>query len=324
MSSANLGVSAKLASAFEKAQTSKVRWVAASIEDVTFDAVAQGASSGDLAADLSEARKSLGKDGLMVLVCVDEASSPKQWVVVAYVPETCKIRKRMLFASGRADIKVKLGQAFFRGEAFCVDPAELTPETVLRERVGLEELPYTMQELALKEDIAQQARPSEAMGKGMASVEFPVTPALEGKMAEFKAGGVDWIECVVTKDEKIDVVSAVRINDLAASVTARVDAQNPRFYLVKRLGTPRGDRTYLVFSCPESSPVRLRMVYSTCKASILEQGGISFDKLLEIRAPDEIDALFAQNEVEERDVGKIVHQDISKPRPGGRRPPTKS
>jgi hypothetical protein len=61
------------------------------------------------------------------------------------------------------------------------------------------------------------------------------------------------------------------------------------------------------------------MVYATCKASILEQEGLKFDKLLEIRSPDELDALFVSEETIDEDAGKIKHQDMSKPRgPPGR------
>jgi len=99
----------------------------------------------------------------------------------------------------------------------------------------------------------------------------------------------------------------------------RIDAKNPRFYLASRKGTPVGDRTYLVFCCPETSQIRLRMVYATCKASILEQEGLQFNKLLEIRSPDELDSQFVSEETINEDAGKIIHQDIAKPKgPPGR------
>jgi twinfilin-like protein len=190
----------------------------------------------------------------------------------------------------------------------------------MRDKTEHEDLPFSFEELALKEDIAASARPEEHVNETMKKIDFPMTPNMEKKIQEFKSGAVDWIECEVTKEEKIEAVTAVKIGNIQQSVTKRVDEKNPRFYLVKRCGTAKGDRTYLVFSCPETSPIRLRMVYSTCKASILDQGGIAFDKLLEIRSSDELDDLFKGEEIIDQDAGKIVHQDIVKPRPGGRRP----
>jgi hypothetical protein len=46
---------------------------------------------------------------------------------------------------------------------------------------------------------------------------------------------------------------------------------------------------------------------------------LEFNKLLEIRAPDELDSLFVSEETVDEDAGKIKHQDIVKPRgPPGR------
>jgi hypothetical protein len=117
MAAANLQLSPTLISTFEQSQTDGTRWLTCTITDVTFEFATKGKSSGNLEVDLQDVKKVLAstKDGLMVLVCVDEASKPKKWTIVAYVPETCKIKKRMLFASGRADIKTKLGQSYFKG-----------------------------------------------------------------------------------------------------------------------------------------------------------------------------------------------------------------
>jgi twinfilin-like protein len=321
MAAANLQLSSSLISTFEQSQSDNTRWITCTITDVTFEFSTKGKSSGNLEHDLEDVKKVLAstKDGLMVLVCVDEVSKPKKWTIVAYVPETCKIKKRMLFASGRADIKTKLGQSYFKGEIHAIEPSDLTVSNVMRDKTEHEDLPFTFQELALKEDIAASSRPEEHVNETMKTIDFPLTSNMENKIKDFKNGVVDWIECEVTKDEKIECVQSAKIGNIEQSVTKRVDEKQPRFYLVKRCGTAKGDRTYLVFSCPETSPIRLRMVYSTCKASILEQGGIAFDKLLEIRSSDELDDLFKGEEKIDQDAGKIVHQDIVKPRPGGRR-----
>jgi len=321
MAAANLQVSPKFAALFEQAQREPIRWIQVKITDVTFDLTNSGKSSGDLAKDLQEVQGKLDAEASMVLVCVDEASSPKKWVVVAYVPQTSQVKKRMLYASGRQDIKTKLGQQYFKGEAHVGEVSELTVQAVLRERTEHEDLPYTVAELSLKEDIALSARPGEKMEKGMANVQFGLTKGMEDALVEFNAGNIDWVACKVEKDEKIHLVETAKIGDIKQSVESRVDPKEPRFYLVRRLGTPVGDQTYLVFSCPESSAIKLRMVYSTCKATLLEAaslGGVKY-RLLEIRSPDELDDLFVREETVDENAGKIVHQDIVKPRGPARR-----
>ena len=155
MAAANLQVSDQFSSLFEQAQREPIRWIQVKIEDVTFDVCANGRSSGDLTKDLTAVQAKLDKEACMVLVCVDETSIPKKWVVVAYVPQTSAVKKRMLYASGRQDIKQKLGQQYFKGEAHVGEISELTAQVVLREKTEHEDLPYTFEELSLKQDIAQ-------------------------------------------------------------------------------------------------------------------------------------------------------------------------
>jgi len=321
MAAANLQVSPAFASLFEKAQREPIRWIQVKIEDVTFDVTASGPSSGDLAKDLTDVQKKLDKEACMILVCTEEASNPKQWVVVAFVPQTSAVKKRMLYASGRQDIKNKLGQQYFRGEAHVGEVSELTAAAVLREKTDHESLPYTEAEMALKEDHAMSARPGEKLEKGMADVQFGLSKEMDEAIGEFTSGAVDWVSCKVEKDEKIYLVEKTKIGDISKSLAPKVDVKEPRFYLIRRMGTAVGDQTYLVFSCPESSPIKLRMVYATCKAALLELasiGGVKY-KLLEIRSPEELDDVVKREETVDENAGKIMHQDIVKPKAPGRR-----
>lgn len=322
MAAANLLVSDEFVALFEKAQRESIRWVQVKISTVTFEVVNHGMSSGDLAKDLGDVRNALDKEASMVLVCVDEAAVPKKWVVVAFVPETSLVKRRMLYASGRQDIKSKLGQQYFKGEAHVGEVSELIVENVMRERTDYEDLAYTDHELLMKEEHAASARPGQKLERGMASVQFGLGPGMEQALTEFNNGQVDWVSCKVEADEKIHLVEKELINDIKQSVQSKIEDKEPRFYLVHRKGTPVGDQTYLVFSCPENSQIKLRMVYSTSKATLIEYasyGGLKF-RMLEIRSSDELDELFAREETVDEDAGKIVHLDVSKPRgPGGRR-----
>lgn len=321
MAAANLQLSPAFVQAFQEAQATKTRYLTARIDDVVFNLDKKGASTGDLQRDLETIKKeALNDDACMILVCVDEASSPKKWVLCAYVPETCKIKKRMLFASGRQDIKNKLGNSYFKGEAHAQDASDLNVENIMRDKTDIESLPYTMEELALKEDHALSARPGLKMEKGMSSVEFKMSKECEDAIARFKKGEIDWIECNVTGEERLGLVRTDKVfASLSSKVQSKIDAKEPRFYIAQRKGTPKGDRSYLIFSCPESSPIRSRMLYATCKASLLETGGIAFDKLLEVRSPDEVDDLFVSEELVDENAGKITHQDVSKPKRPGKR-----
>lgn len=222
---------------------------------------------------------------------------------------------------------MKLGQQYFRGEVHCGEKSDLTVANVLREKTEYEDLAYTDAELALKEDHAASARPGEKHELGMKTLDFPLTPEMDQALQEFNAQQVNFVACRVgdlKKDgkEHIFLVEKCTLStDLQAKVEHKIELKEPRFYLIRRVGTPVGDQTYLVFSCPENSQIKLRMVYSTCKASLLEAAsfaGTQF-RLLEIRSSDELDDLFVREETVNEDAGKIIHQDIVKPRGPGRR-----
>lgn len=167
---------------------------------------------------------------------------------------------------------------------------------------------------------ALSARPGLKMEKGMSVVEFPKTPECAKAFEQFKNREVDWIECNVTAEEKLGLVRAEKVfSSLSVKIMNKVDAKEPRFYIAFRAGTPKGDRTYLTFSCPETSPIKARMLYATAKASLFEGAGLNFDKLLEIRSPDELDDLFTNEEIIDENAGKIIHGDISKPKRPGKR-----
>lgn len=325
MARANLQVSKELHDQFNQAHgnpQNKTRWIKVRVDDVTMVPLSSGASSGDIAKDLAHIRSNvLDKDASFIIVCIDPDANPRQWILIAHVPQTCKVTSRMLYASGRDDLKTALGVALFKGEVHCTDVEDLTVEAFLRpvNKATDTDLPWTEAEKMIKEEHAASARPSGKTEKGMASVEFAVTDNLVKKLKSFVNGEVNWIECKITDDEKIDALSAEKIDPSSKNLASKIHKNEPRFYLLHRVPTTSGldPRNYLVFSCPETAAIRLRMVYSTCKSALFEQAiqnGVTIDKMLEVRSEEEIDFQLSNAETVDDSAGKIVHQVVDRPR----------
>lgn len=325
MARANLQVSKELQDQFNTAHgniQNKTRWIKVRVDDVTMNPIGTGVSSGDIEKDLGYIRTNvMDKDASFIIVCIDPEVNPRQWVLVAHVPQTCKITSRMLYASGRDDLKTTLGTSLFKGEVHCTDVEDLTLDAFMRpvKRSSITDLPWTESEKMIKEEHAASARPSGKSEKGMASVDFGVTDKLIGKLKSLVNGEINWIECKVTDDEKIDLISAEKIDPSSKNLASKIHNTEPRFYIIHRVPKTEGldPKNYLVFSCPETAAIRLRMVYSTCKSALFEQAianSVPIDKMLEIRAQDEIDFQLANNETIDEDAGKIIHKVVERPR----------
>ncbi|KAG5340330.1 hypothetical protein C0989_002141 [Termitomyces sp. Mn162] len=54
--------------------------------------------------------------------------SPSDWLAISYVPESAKVRDKMLYASTRASLLKALGSTLFTDSLFATSKADLTPE----------------------------------------------------------------------------------------------------------------------------------------------------------------------------------------------------
>ena len=58
------------------------------------------------------------KTASIILFCLDNKSSElkKEWILIAWIPEMCKVREKMLYSSSREDLKRFLGIGYFTSE----------------------------------------------------------------------------------------------------------------------------------------------------------------------------------------------------------------
>lgn len=318
MARANLLVDAELRALFLGAASKKLRWIKAELDDVNICASASGPLTADAAADL-DAMKSAAMEGTspcFVLFCQDAALESGGWVLLAYVPDKCKVRARMLYASGQDDVKNALGHSNFRGSVHVTDASELTLESingvVKRDHTNQ---PLTEAELLAKEEVAQMASPSEARANAMGMVPFAFDDALDAKLRAFMSESCDLVEAEVVGDANVGLGSSTSGPTLSA---ATICQNEPRFYLVRQKAST--SNVYFIFSCPQGIKIRTRMLYSTCKATLthhLSELGVEITKVFEIGEPKDIDDMLKMYDTPDVEAGKMKQQNFSKPaRPG--------
>jgi hypothetical protein len=121
MARANLTVTSELHESFVAAQeeTSVVRALKIRIaeEDLVLASVADAAGGAE--EDFNTVLVGLlgATEASMVLFCSSDISSRgKRWILVSWIPDGCKVRDKMLYASSREDLKRTLGIGYFTSE----------------------------------------------------------------------------------------------------------------------------------------------------------------------------------------------------------------
>ncbi|CAB1119412.1 unnamed protein product [Ectocarpus sp. CCAP 1310/34] len=204
-----------------------------------------------------------------------------------------RVREKMIYSTSKQDVRQGLGLGFFEGEYYANVPSDLTFESlVASRRAGSGDQLLSEAEL-LKRDLNKQERASDAGMKSaaMGVIPFKVKGDLRAQLQTFGSGGgdVDWIEMRMDGEE-IALVGAKTIAEVA-DLEELIDEEEPRFILLRR-----DHSKFLVYSCPEESAVRLKMTYSSSKASVVAaaaEAGVTVDHMVEIRAANEIDEAVA-------------------------------
>ncbi|TYZ59890.1 hypothetical protein PybrP1_009203 [[Pythium] brassicae (nom. inval.)] len=276
MARAQLLLSAELERAFADAQSGGVRFVKASIEGETFALAGVGAASADVRGDAARVAASelAPTSAAFVLFCLDVNAPALRWVLLAFVPEAVSVRDKMLYSSSRESLKKQLGHNYFVGEFHATD--------VDAKKKHAADAPLSETERLLKET-ALLERDTNVKSTAMGVIPFAISQNVREKLALFKDGKFDWIAMKLnTDDESVEVVKSLESVDLV-DVQGAVDQKAPSFVTYRYRGALAASKPVLIFLyvCPEEAPVRQKMVYSTCKATVLaatSELGLEFDK----------------------------------------------
>mmetsp|Transcript_6225 Transcript_6225/g.9388 ORF Transcript_6225/g.9388 Transcript_6225/m.9388 type:complete len:343 (+) Transcript_6225:92-1120(+) len=230
----------------------------------------------------------------LITFCIADRMSgctPK-WVLIAWVPDSCPVRDKMLYSSSREDLKKSLGLGYFVGEYYANTKSDMTwsqiNEYISKDRV---DVPLSLGEkLVLEEKTLTHVESNVTRSTAMGALPFHLSSSIISALDKLEKGEVNWVEMTLNSSEEIDLVHE-KVVDTNSTLQAHISSTDARFIAI-RLSKSSSSCFVFLFSCPENTPVRMRMSMSSCKASVLaacSSKGISFDRSIEIRSSDEID-----------------------------------
>ena len=320
MARAYLSVDSELRACFVGSQEDRsVRWVCGRIEGEVLKLHGSGKVLGSVSEDFDGLREAAGltvDEPAFVVFARDEKGDegPRRWMLVAWVPDTAAPRAKMLYSSSREDLKTSLGSGYFGGfKDYCANAeSDLSWEMLLHfEETDHDNQPLTEQEILFNEE-KKMEKDSSVRSTGMAVVPFHLSPEAEQALND----NFELLEIAIDKadDSVLGLGCAPTFKDtLKASVST---ATEPRFLLAKK-----NNQVVFIYFCPEDASLKLKMTYSTAKATfadILRTKAIELLKSIEVRDKDDLDFEFDAAINGDNDTREITHVDVAKPQRPGR------
>ena len=135
MARSNLNLHADLLTAFTAAQSFErgtrglkiVIQAETLVVDATFARTAS--SSIDFQKHVTEGLDA-DKPAIVLYCAADTADERSSWILLSYIPDTARVREKMLYSTCREDLKRGLGASFFKGEYGANEPSELSWEAM--------------------------------------------------------------------------------------------------------------------------------------------------------------------------------------------------
>ncbi|KAI0540857.1 hypothetical protein GGR58DRAFT_90589 [Xylaria digitata] len=227
-------------------------------------------------------------------------------IAVTYVPDTAKVRQKMLFAATRLTLVRELGSEHFRETIFATTADELSPAGFARHDKHTDlDAPLTEEERTLGE--VKRAEAEAGAGTGVREIHLSSTmnmpvknDALDALSELGRGGGRALVMLKInSQDEAVELVSdASKPTSIAEAVLA-ISTSEPRFtffrYRPSRAGAE--DKEVLLFfytnpATPGTKAVKNRMIYPLQKRAVLSMAekecGCAVEKKFEVEDPSEI------------------------------------
>ncbi|KAF5391931.1 hypothetical protein D9757_001849 [Collybiopsis confluens] len=290
-----IGVSPELSAEFASALESRsVRFIKISIQNESLVHDQSIPIEGSLNEDLAKLQDLLQDDvPAYILTKLDDS----EWLAIYYVPDSAKVRDKMLYASSRASLLKSLGSTTFTDNLFATSKSDLTPESYLAHRKHMaapKPLSAREQEVA---DIRAAERENAPSYEGSRTRQSMVGTGVGLKWSlnvesavEDLGKGQDSAIVVITIDTSTETL-------VLESTTSYAFFAWPHNYT-----DPAGREIVFIYSCPSTSPVKHRMLYSSGSSGVFQAAKTLLSSSLNARKietsdPAELDEAFLKSEL---------------------------
>ncbi|KAI7785078.1 cofilin tropomyosin-type actin-binding protein [Diaporthe eres] len=232
--------------------------------------------------------------------------SAPRLVAVSYIPDTAKVRQKMLFASTRLTLVRELGREHFRETIYATTRDELTPEGFEKhDKHEQLEAPLTEEERSL-EGVKQAEAVEGARGTGSREIHLgqrmamPVHDDALEALKELKPdGGRSLVTLKINPEtEKVELVPDSTTPTSISELTSGISTTEPRFTFFRydhEYAGYKGAPLLFFYTCPVTPgrrAIKDRMLYPLMKRAVLEvaagECGLEVEKKFEVEEPSEI------------------------------------
>ncbi|EMD38353.1 hypothetical protein CERSUDRAFT_48335 [Gelatoporia subvermispora B] len=316
-----IAVSPELTSVFSDVVDSRdTRFLKIAIRNESLVPDGSFSPSGSLDEDLDKLADIL-EDDTPAYVLVRQDDPPSDWLAVFYVPDNAKVRDKMLYAATRNTLTKSLGSTHFTDSVFATSKSDLSAEAYAKHRQHLaapKPMSAREQEMAAVKAAERDAGGRSYDGsrarqthigtgveiKWPEEVQQAVEKLVSGEGSELLllARGID----PASESLALTLQTECDIEALATSLPAS-EPSYAFFAWPQSITSPPQRMILFIYSCPETSPVKYRMLYSSGSSSVLQSakeivssvGGASSlaSRKIETSDPKEINEQFLISEL---------------------------
>jgi len=298
-------VSNELTSAFSDAvNSSDVRFLKIIIQNEYLVPDQSIPKSGSLEDDLDTLGDILEDDvPAYVLVRLDDPSSA--WLALFYVPDTARVRDKMLYAATRSNLTKSLGAAHFSDSLFATSKNDVTAEAYRKHKVHMA-APKPMSE---REKEMETVKAAEREGTSYeenrvrrnhigARAAFGWDVEAEHALKELAEGQGSGLIVLAVDPGTETIQLSEKVDCEADGLGSALPLDDPCFGFFAWVQTaPAAPHRQIIFiySCPSGSPVKHRMLYSSGARATYESGkaiigdlAVVASRKVETSDPDEL------------------------------------
>ncbi|CAO3624433.1 unnamed protein product [Cunninghamella blakesleeana] len=255
--------------------------------------------------DFNQVEKYLeDKTPAYILVRLDEKTSIEyKWLFLCYVPDDAKVRDKMIYASTRASLTKELGDSKFTDSIYGTQKSEFSWDGYKKHLAHQKaEAPLTQREKEMAEIKEAEARAvTDYQGASTRKtyapgVSFPLTSATIEALRvlnQSKDGRSHNFVSLYLNNETIDLDEALQLE--VDELKNKINKNAPRFLFYSLEHEHHGETTeaiVFIYTCPSTSKIRERMLYSTSKANVItgasNEANITVLKKYETSDPSDI------------------------------------
>ncbi|KAF9265739.1 actin depolymerizing protein [Marasmius fiardii PR-910] len=284
--SSGITVTPELALQFSTAVDQRnIRFIKVSVKDESLVHDQSIPIEGSLQEDLDKLQgDSILEEDIPAYILTKLDDPPSEWLAIFYVPDSAKVRDKMLYASTRASLLKSLGSTSFTDSIFATSRSDITPDAY-KAHVASRDAPKPMsaREKELEDARAAERAASNAtyqgssgrashLGAAGSKIGMPWKEDAERAIDELGQGAeAAAVVILLTIMQKIDVPTETFVLHSSTTVTAnqlssvfpKDDASYVFFAWPHSHGSSPKREIIFIYSCPSSTPIKHRMVYSS-------------------------------------------------------------